>query len=281
MSASLDFAVDLARHTGLVLLDHFQKAGLKTSLKADHSIVTEADLAADGLIARAIHSEFPGDLILSEELQPTFIDHPSTASSVAAAGRLSPAGSLAQPIWIIDPLDGTTNFSLGLPFWGISIARVVDGEVDLGVIYFPKLDELYTASRGEGASLNDRPIHTQVPDPGQPTTFFTCCSRTYRRYQIDIPYKARILGSASYSFCSVARGVAAVAFEATPKIWDLAAVWLLVQEAGGTIETFDHSSLFPILPGVEYARRSFPTLAAASAGLAARSRQQIQPRQRA
>lgn len=268
MSASLDFAVNLARQTGLVLLDYFQRETIRTNIKADRSIVTEADIFADGLIAHSIHDEYPEDLIISEELQPAF------------NGKPAADGSYPHATWIIDPLDGTTNFSLGLPFWGVSIARLVNGSVDMGVVYFPKIDELYTASRGAGAFLNERPIHTQEPDPKRPTTFFTCCSRAYRRYQIDIPFKARILGSAAYSFCSVAHGVAAVAFEATPKIWDIAAAWILVKEAGGVIETLDRRPVFPVQAGIEYARQSFPTLAAASPALLEKSRLQIQPRTR-
>ena len=105
--------------------------------------------------------------------------------------------------------------------------------------YFPLLNELYTAQRGQGAWLNGNPIHTRPPDPDQPYGFFACCSRTHRRYQISIPYKPRILGSAAYSFCMLARGAALIGMEVSPKIWDIAGAWLLVQEAGGCIEPLE------------------------------------------
>jgi len=162
MTETLEFAVKLARQAGELLLGHFTLSGTHAHLKEDRSVVTEADIAADRLIANAIHSTYPEDGLLSEELY-----------------NVSPLEKKA--VWVIDPLDGTTNFSLGLPIWGISIARLVDGFPALGVLYFPTLGELYTAQSGLGASLNGTPIHA-AGSPSNPTaTFFACCSRTHRR----------------------------------------------------------------------------------------------------
>ena len=108
MTAPLQFAVSLARQAGDLLLDFYRHSDLKTNFKPNHSVVTEADLVADELISKAIQEQYPGDMLLSEE---TRTRHPSGTN---------PSHS---PVWIIDPLDGTTNFSLGLHFWGISIAR--------------------------------------------------------------------------------------------------------------------------------------------------------------
>ncbi|OGO64921.1 MAG: hypothetical protein A2030_03790, partial [Chloroflexi bacterium RBG_19FT_COMBO_50_10] len=230
------------------------------TLKADHSFVTEVDLAADRLIAQAIHQHAPDEILLSEELQTGL-------------------ASLEPAVWVVDPLDGTTNYSLGLHVWGVSIARLVAGQPELGVLYFPLIEELYVAERGQGAYWNSDPIHVRLPDPQQPWPFFSCCSRTHRRYTITIPYKPRILGSAAYSFCMLARGTAAVAFEASPKVWDLSAAWLLVQEAGGVIAPLKGEDPFPVVPDRDYAKLSFPTLAAASVALLTTSHQQIQPKQ--
>lgn len=262
----MSFAVDLARQTGQILLDFFWRENLKTSYKADHSIVTEADTSADRFIARALAAEYPNDLLLSEELQPSY------------PGGRADSDVLSRTTWVIDPIDGTTNFSMGMHFWGVLLARLVKGVPELAVMYFPLIDEMYSAQRGGGAFLNDRPIHTQEPSSERPTAFFTCCSRTYRRYEVNIPYKARILGSAAYSLCSVARGVAVVGFEATPKLWDIAPGWLLVQEAGGVMEVLEGPSPFPLRTGVDYSSTSFPTLAAASPAFASKARQQILPR---
>jgi myo-inositol-1(or 4)-monophosphatase len=206
MDSSLDFVIDLASQTGKKLLEYFKPNGTLTSLKEDYSVVTEADLAADQMI-------------------------PSI-------------GEMNSAVWIVDPLDGTTNFSLGMPIWGVSIARVVNGWPTTAAVYFPVLDEMFTSQRGSGAFLNGERIHTQPPIPSKPTSFFSCCTRTFQQYDVTIRYKTRILGSACYSICAVARGMAVVGFEATPKIWDIAASWLVVSEA--ILENLDFRSLpFP------------------------------------
>jgi myo-inositol-1(or 4)-monophosphatase len=181
-------------------------------------------------------------------------------------------------VWVIDPLDGTTNFSLGLPIWGVCISRLVDGQPNLAAVYFPALGEMYTAESKAGAFRNDEPIQVKPPTQDQPTAFFSCCARTHRKYIVELRYKPRILGSASYTWCAVARGAAIIGFEATPKIWDIAAGWLVVSEAQGVIETLDGSRPFPLIPGFDYRQLNFPTLAAATPQLAAQAREQIRPR---
>ena len=259
MDSPLAFAERLAVETGKHLLGFFTPNGTDTSIKEDYSIVTEADLSADNLIADSIKNSFPGESIISEELQPAL-------------------GDSAGPIWVVDPLDGTTNFSLGMPIWGVSIARLLDGWPSIGAVYFPVLDELFTAQIGSGAFLNGEKISTQPPVPGQPNSFFSCCTRTHRHYEIAIRYKTRILGSACYSFCAVARGMAVVGFEATPKIWDLAASWLIVEEAGGTIESINGSEPFPVGENLDFRQISFPILSGANSELVSKSRGQIKPK---
>lgn len=261
MSDELDFSVQLARHTGELLSKYFRRTGLNFRLKEDKSVVTEADLAADQWIAGEIRKYLPEDVLLSEELQTS-----------------TPASLKGRALWIIDPLDGTANFSLGLQIWGVLITRLVDGWPQLGALYFPMLEELYTVQLGKGAFLNGERIHVMPPDPSRPLPFFSCCSRTFRRYNVSIPYKARILGSAAYSFCALARGIAVVSFEVTPKIWDIAAAWLLVMEAGGVMDVYDGPAPFPIVPGHDYAHQSYASLGATSPGALAKARQQIQPK---
>lgn len=260
MTTPLEFATHLARQAGASLRDVFRLSGTAASMKADRSFVTQADVATDQLITSAIKQHYPGETIISEELH----------NSLTA---ITPA------MWIVDPLDGTTNFSLGLHVWGVLITRLQAGQPEISVQYFPMLDEMYTAQRGQGAWLNGEPIHTRPPDPSQPYGFFACCSRTHRRYDIAIRYKPRILGAAAYSFCMLARGTALISLEVTPKIWDIAAAWLLVQEAGGVIHPFDGSAPFPLSPGIDVSRQSFPTLAAATPELLESARNQISPKE--
>lgn len=257
MSDPLIFAVELARKTGSLLRKYYKPEGVHASLKPDHTVVTEADLAAEKMITHEIQNHFPQDGIISEESSHQQVDTQSSQ-------------------WIVDPLDGTTNFSLGLSIWGLSIARISNGYPELGVLYYPIINELYTTRRGSGAFLNQNKITVLAPDPLQPMSFFACCSRTFRYYNISIPYKSRIMGSASYSFCMVARGSALLGFDATPKIWDLAAIWLLVEEAGGKIAAFEGPSAFPLTVQDDYNVINYPTLAAATSELFTKGKKNIQ-----
>lgn len=260
---TLAFSIELARKAGSLLMDFFASTNLATNLKPDLSVVTEADLACDQLISKQILDHYPNDVLLSEELQPDYL-----------------INNLSKPavVWVVDPLDGTTNFSLGLHVWGVLITRFVNGWPEQTVQYFPVTNELFYAKLGQGAWLNEHPIHVEPASADRTTSFFACCSRTYQQYQVSIPYKPRIMGSAAYSFCCVARGAALIGFEATPKVWDISGAWLLIKEAGGFIETLDGSHPFPLRSDVDYRRQDFPTLAAANAKLANKARLQITPK---
>ena len=256
VSSKVKQAEAIARQAGALLVTLFNPTGVPASYKEDHSLVTEADLASDQMISQALQENYSSAAILSEE-------------------RLTELDINSGEVWVIDPLDGTTNFSLGLQYWGISIANLNGGIPDATAIYFPLLDEMYTASRGEGAFLNNRRITLSQPNPGHTAPFFSCCSRTYRRYKVNIPYKTRILGSGTYSLCSVASGRAIVGFEATAKIWDIAGAWLIVTEAGGAIELYQGDPPFPLQTGINYAKVNLAVLAAGSPELLAKARSQI------
>ena len=261
MDPALDFAIQMARLAGQFLSSRFLAPDNEMRLKADHSVVTEADVAADRMICDAIRAAYPDDLYLSEELQPLL-------------GDLQ--GETAPPIWVVDPLDGTTNFGLGLPIWGVLLCRLVSGWPDVAVLYFPLLNELYTAQRGLGAFRNGEKLGLPEQGKSRPASFFACCSRTFRHYQVNIPFKPRILGSAAYNVCCVARSIAVLSFDVSPKIWDIAGAWLLLEEAGGSIQTYDGSQPFPVRAGQAYADMNFPVLAGATPELIARWRQEIQ-----
>lgn len=243
--AEIEFATHLTRRVGKLLLEYFQKGQLFVQRKKDHTFVTQADLAADELIHTEIQKNFSHDFILSEEVSPTF-------QSTSKWG------------WIIDPLDGTTNFALGLHYWGVLISRIENGYPAFTVQYFPALEEFYQAQLGEPSRLNDRIIHVEESNNDQRTSFFSCCSRATRKYEIHLQYKMRILGSAGYSMASVARGAARIAFDAQAKIWDIAGAWLLVPQAGGVIAPLNGSSPFPIQGGVDYSSQDYAILAAVS-----------------
>ena len=256
MPPTMTFAAHLAETTGKLLLDYFQRDNLHAQLKADHTIVTEGDFAADQHITAEIQAAYPGEGIISEESSLLLED-------------------TDRPVWVIDPLDGTTNFSLGLPVWGVSIARLVNGVPDTAALYFPVTGELFAAQRGEGAYYNQQRL--SIIDGGHTPLkpYFATGSRALRRYQVNIRYKMRIMGAVAYDFCSVARGSAIVGFSATPKLWDLAAGWLVVQEAGGIVEVLSGPPPFPIQPNLDYSQTDYPTILAATPAFAAEARQGI------
>jgi len=259
MDTPLIFAENLAQEAGDMLAQYFRLEGTRGDLKEDRTIVTEADLAADSHIRQAIQSAYPEDAILTEETNQ------------------APLGP-DRPLWVIDPLDGTTNFSLGLHTWGVSIARLVSGYPDTAALYFPVYQELYSAQRGQGAFLNRQRLMID-PHKQQPKiSFFACCSRTFRQYDVSVKYKTRILGAAAYDFCSVARGAAIAAFQASTQIWDIAAGWLVLEEAGGIAELFSGDSPFPYLPNGRYSATIYPTLMSANADVAEYLRKSIKKR---
>jgi len=257
MSGVLQFATELAYDVGDMLVVKYFNKPKAINLKSDHSVVTEADLEADQMIRHSIIEKYPFEVILSEE---------SNSEYIADHGEVG---------WIVDPLDGTTNFSLGLHIWGVCITRIENGNPVMTVMYFPLLNEIYVAEKGKGAFLNGERLHVWNQHKKIPLPFFACCSRTFRLYDIRVRYKVRILGSASYTFCTLGRGGAILAFESTPKIWDIAGAWILIEEAGGVIELFDGVSPFPLKTGIAYPEQNYPTLAAANREEMLRARELI------
>jgi myo-inositol-1(or 4)-monophosphatase len=255
MQADLAFITQLAQSTGEILLDQFRAKDIDPRLKSDHTIVTNADLAADKFIRTAILSAYPNDSVLSEEASTVF---PESGGAT----------------WVIDPLDGTSNFSLGLHYWGTSIARVVNGMPQLAGLCFPALGETYTAVCDGGAFLNGHRLDVNDASRTPPIAVYTCDSRLHRQYNVKIRIKPRILGSAAYNYCAVAAGISKLGIETSPHLWDIAASWLVVHEAGGHFRTWD-SPVFPASPGQDYAQKIFPASCAATVDLLDEADQKI------
>ncbi len=251
----LIFISSLAEETGTVLKTYFERPHRLAEYKPDKTLLTDADLAANHLIVDSIRKAFPNDHILSEEGNTIF---PSDG----------------RPTWIIDPLDGTTNFSQGLHYWGVSIARFVGGWPQAAGLSFPVLGENYMAFRGEGAWLNGKSLKVP-PGDSHMVSFFLCDSRLHRRYTTTIRYKPRILGSAAYNFCGIAKGVGVVGLESIPKIWDIAGSWLVLSEAGGAILPVN-GEIFPLTRGRDYNGFSIPMLGAADQTLLDKAKAKIE-----
>jgi myo-inositol-1(or 4)-monophosphatase len=244
----LDFAKTTTSTVGNRLLQDFGQ--VEASQKADGTLVTQADRWADQTIREAIAFHFPNHGILSEEAEHKFPD--------------------TQWCWIIDPLDGTTNFTRGIPIWGISLGLLYQGIPVFGFVDFPPIKQTFHGFwRGEskltdlenGAFLNGRPIHSSADAPSY-NHFFNLCSRSAKLLQQPFLCKIRMLGVASYSFLCVASGAALGGIEATPKIWDMAGAWVIVQAAGGVWVPLDGATIFPLEVGEDYGMRSLPTLVA-------------------
>jgi len=238
------FIESLAKETGDILLDYSQKKNFTASKKIDNTLVTEADLAANDYITTKIKNKFPDDAILSEEGNTKY-------------------HSNAPATWVIDPLDGTNNFSLGLPVWGCSIARVVNGYPQAGAIYFPKINELYSAEAGNGAYLNNSKIKA-TNQTSEMLPIFLSCTRSMTKFLPPPPYKLRVLGAAAYDLCLIAKGGATAGMQATPKIWDIAAGWLILEESGGQVEVLSKIDAFPLKSQENYSSQTYHILMSAT-----------------
>jgi myo-inositol-1(or 4)-monophosphatase len=256
----LDFARTLALECGALALQQFRSGSARR--KSDGTLVTATDEAIDRLITQRINAAYPGHAILSEE-QATIYD---------------PADAFT---WVVDPLDGTTNFARGLPSWGVSIALLQNGAPLLGAIYFPLLDECFTAVQGQGTWRAGERLQTSQDAEVDDQQILMRCTRTDKLFDLRSPLKARVMGSAAYHICKIADGSALAGIEATPKVWDLAAAYLILTEAGGLLVDVAGPPLFP-LPGerLDYRTRSVTTFAAANPALLDHLRQAAQPRQR-
>jgi myo-inositol-1(or 4)-monophosphatase len=240
----LEFSQTTSTKIGNQLIEHFGQ--VKADQKADGSLVTQADTWADRAIRDAITANFNGYGILSEEGEKVFPNN--------------------DWCWVIDPIDGTTNFTRGIPIWSISIGLLYKGMPVFGYIYLPTLNQSFHGywqgnsglTTPTGAFCNNHPIFTSHDAPSK-NHFFNVCSRSTSVIQKDFPCKIRMLGAASYNFLMVANSAVLGTIEATPKIWDIAAAWVILQAAGGCWKSLKLQP-FPASPGVDYSNISFPTL---------------------
>jgi myo-inositol-1(or 4)-monophosphatase len=224
-----DLACKAAAETGEVL-SRKQQSEFTISKKGRVDLVTEMDLLAEALIIDRIHTHFPEHQILAEE-------------GGASVGSV--------PIkWIIDPLDGTTNYAHGYRFFSVSIGVELEGEIVLGVVYDPICDELFSSIRGEGAKLNGRTI--SVSEETDLLDSLLCTGFSYGEEEIDqnlrlfnqmtrVARSIRRDGSAALDLCYIACGRFDGFWELSLNPWDVAAGTLIVKEAGGSVSRFDGS----------------------------------------
>ena len=239
LPALLDIAVEAARKGGNILRERYGKPH-DIGKKGAVNLVTEADLASEAAITGLLRQKTPDIAVMSEEQE--------------ASHRLAPDA----PMWVVDPLDGTTNFAHGFPFFAVSIALLQGGRALVGVVYAPFLEELFTARLGGGARLNGAPIHVSAADA--PIDALVATGFPYERDKAlpgimtnlrNVLARVRDVrrgGSAAMDLAYVACGRLDAYYEVQLKPWDSAAGWLLVTEAGGRVSGMDGSPYSPFVP---------------------------------
>lgn len=240
----LNFAIQTARDAGAILTDRLGRA-LQVSNKGDIDLVTEADLASEQLIIERIKSYYPRHAILAEE------------SGATAGFEVIPGKSEWQ--WIIDPLDGTTNYAHGYPCFCVSIALERAGVVEVGVVYDPTRDEMFAAERGQGATLNGRRMRVSTVDDLNSAMLCTGFPYNVRerpnftREFANFTMAAQAVrrdGSAAIDLAYVACGRFDGFWEDGLRAWDVAAGVLLIEEAGGRVSDFSDGALNIFTPKV-------------------------------
>lgn len=233
--SSLAFvAIQAALKAGNLLRKGFGTQFSISSKANAQDLVTEYDKAAEDVIINFIREQFTGHSFLAEESGASESNH-------------------APVCWIIDPLDGTMNFTHHIPLFAVSIAAYIDERVELGVIYHPMAEELFVAQRGRGAYLNGTRLHVSavsemqsaVSATGFPYGLTTLRQKSTEQFInfVDIGNPIRIIGSAALTLAYVAAGRFDAYWGTFLKPWDMAAGKLLVEEAGGKTTHFDASPL--------------------------------------
>ena len=214
-SAALEAGRQLKRRQG---------TAFRISKKDRTNLVTEVDLEAEGIIVDRIHSRFPEHQILAEER--------------------GLSGTDSSFRWIVDPLDGTTNYAHGYRFFCVSIGLEIDRDLRLGVVYDPVTEELFTAEKGQGARLNGQPIRVSSQDVLVDSLVATGFSYDRERMRRNLDLFDRVMmevrairrdGAAALDLCYVACGRFDAFWELHLSPWDVAAGKLIVEEAGGRV----------------------------------------------
>ena len=224
----LNFAMQTAREAGQILLEKFGKIKHITK-KGDINLVTEADLASESLIIERIKSYYPKHSILAEESGMAVVDGNSTWK------------------WIIDPLDGTTNFAHCYPCFCVTLALEHEGNIVVAVTYDPTRNELFAAEKGNGATLNNKKIRVSETEKLSESLLVTGFPYDFKRKEDFARHLTTFLlnargvrrdGSAAIDMAYIACGRFDGFWEEGLNPWDMAAGGLLIEEAGGQITDY-------------------------------------------
>jgi myo-inositol-1(or 4)-monophosphatase len=203
--------------------------------KADGSIVTEADLAMQDRVVAALRLHWPETVVLGEEMP--------------ASEQQRLIGS-AQPLWCLDPLDGTSNFASGIPYFSVSLSLLHAGRVQLGLVYDPLRDECFTAVAGQGAMLNGAPLQLQASGLALSQSiamidFKRLDPALAMRLVREVPYASqRSFGSVALDWCWLSCARSHVYLHGRSRVWDYAAGHLIFTQAGGLACTLGGEAVF-------------------------------------
>ena len=222
MQAYLQFATELARESGALIMDYFGRHG-QVEAKADATPVTVADRSAEALMRRRIATRFPEHQVLGEE-----------------AGLSGPEG--ASHRWVLDPIDGTKSFIHGVPLFGTLIALLEEGTPVLGAIHLPALGDLLLGARGEPTTLNGAAVRvSDTPTLEEATVLYTSSSELFRQGYGGtlqaLGERVRLVRNWGdcYGHFLVATGRADIMFDPVMNLWDIAALKPCVEGAGGRL----------------------------------------------
>lgn len=236
----LSAAIEWAKEVGKIHLNYFRKKNLSIETKSSsHDLLTIADKLSEAYIIERIRQEFPDHQVLAEE-----------------------SGSNDQQsdyCWVIDPVDGTTNFAQGIPIFSVSIALRYKGEEVVGVVFAPFLNELFYAAKGAGAYLNGERIQVSTKNilndsllcTGFPYDHGTNPDNNTQNIAQILPHcrDIRRLGSAAYDMCCVGAGFFDGFWELNLKDWDVAAAMVVIAEAGGVVERLRPEPNYCVIAG--------------------------------
>ena len=206
------------------------------SRKSDGSLVTEADVIMQDALAQALSAQWPDIDLLGEEM---------TDEEQQRALQHSDSG-----VWCVDPVDGTSNFSAGVPYYAVSVGLIRNGRVEMGVVYDPSRKECFAAARGEGSWLNDTRLQAHhLPTPLSDGMALIDLKRLEpalaSRLAAEPPYKSqRSFGAVALDWCWLAAGRCHVYLHGKQKLWDYAAGSLVLEEAGGSAVTLEGEPVF-------------------------------------
>lgn len=229
MTALKEVLFEATREAGKIISDYFQGSFTVDNKEGINNLVTEVDKHSEKRIIEIIRKHYPTHSIISEEVGELIQDSPYQ--------------------WIIDPIDGTVNFAHGIPLCCVSIGLKHNDDLILGAVYNPMMNELFFAEKGKGAFLNDKPISVSTKSDFRKACLVTGFPykwpdskehpiRVFERFIMEgLP--VRRLGSAAIDLCWVACGRFDGFWEYNLSSWDVAAGYLIVQEAGGRITNFE------------------------------------------